>query len=100
MLSRQQHAVDAEARGLGLGDALRWRWWSCLWALVDGALVLLAQGAFALLLALLFDEGLRCTWNLGLSPQGASQQHAGQHGTRVCFQFLSLNIFLIGFATR
>ena len=61
-------------------------------SLVDGALVLLAQRAFALLLALLFDEGLRRAGDLGMSQQGAAQQHTGQHGTRVCFQFLSLTI--------
>jgi hypothetical protein len=43
---------------------LNQRWWSGLRALVNGAFVLLTQRAFALLLALLFDDGLRSRWRL------------------------------------
>jgi hypothetical protein len=63
MLPDQEHAVDAEAWGLGVGDALNRGRWGGLGALVDGALVLLSQGAFAFLLALLLDEGLWCAGN-------------------------------------
>jgi len=59
LLADQQHVIDAKARGLGFGDALNRCWRSGLWALINGALVLLTQGTFTFLLALLFNEGLR-----------------------------------------
>ncbi|MBB4223935.1 hypothetical protein GGD71_004726 [Variovorax guangxiensis] len=65
LLTNQQHAVDAETRRLGFENALDRSRRRSLGALVDGAFVLLAQGAFALLLALLLNEGLGCAWDLG-----------------------------------
>jgi hypothetical protein len=47
LLAGQEHAVDAEARRFGLGNALRGRGRGDLWALIDRAFVLLAQGALA-----------------------------------------------------
>jgi hypothetical protein len=58
LFADQQHPVDAKAWRLGFKDALDRRWWRRLRALVNSAFVLLAQRAFALLLALLFYEGL------------------------------------------
>jgi len=59
LLADQHHVIDAEARGLGLGDALKRNWRRSLRTLVHRALVLLTQPALAFLLTLLLDQGLR-----------------------------------------
>jgi hypothetical protein len=95
LLADQQYAVDAKARRLGLRDALNRCRRGCLQSLVNGALVLFAQGTLALLLTLLLDEGLWSAGELSVSPERSTQQHTSQHGTRSRFQFLSLDIFLV-----
>ena len=79
-LAHQRDAPDAKARALVVRDALDRGCRGTRQALVDAALVLLAQGALALLLALFFDEGLRRGGaGLGQGEPGAAQQQ-GQGG--------------------